>query len=325
MDSCEEMDRLIGRIERHQQDLGLNDSRFCTRYARFIGSQKTWVDRLRPRNWRELSPKWLPKLREFVRELDGVATDIEIDHFPIVQHAVYLFDKLAREKTDRRCATLIGRQGTGKTLALRHVLRENPGACAFLSANETWKDSRMRIAAALAGAVGAPVTASASATFAGVLSALQSNPITLLIDEAHEGGVLLMKLVKTIINDTNARVLLAQYPTSWHRLNNGANDAYAEAQQLLRRTQRPVRMDWAGGITRRDALAFLKARGLDAAGLLDELLPLIQAHGNYSLMADAYARAKLLADEDDAEVTPAAWREEVRCVCGLPKEKREAA
>jgi len=325
-----DFDRLIGRIEQHQRDTGLTDGRFAARYARFIGSEKTWTHRLKPRDFRSFSQKiekWMAKCRQFCDELDGVNRDSVIhDRYPIVKHAGYLFDALNQQRTDRRCAWLLGIQGTGKTLALRHIQRENPAACVFLSANETWKDSRMCIARTIATGIGSPVNASASETFTKAVARLKEQPVTLLIDEAHEGGVLLMKLVKTIINETPARVIMAQYPTSWNRLNNGANDAYAEAQQLLRRTLRPVKMNWVSGLQKEDVIAFLHAHEMTGFnGLIEDILPVVMQHGNYSLLADAHARAALIADESGDEITPRLFHEQVRQICGLPVEKSKEA
>lgn len=301
-----ELDRLIARVEQHRVALGLSHARFSVRYRKCVGSQKTWENRLLPRKWNELNlDVWLGRLRKFVLELDGAVGDQEIfENLPIVRYAALLYDTLQSQENDRRCGMLVGTQGTGKTLALQFLRQSNKTLPVFLSANETWKDSRMRIATALATGVNATVSGSASQTFQNAVEALKSNPLTLLIDEAHEGGVLLMKLVKSIINETRARIILSIYPTAWRRLLNGANDAYSEAQQLLRRTVRPVRNDWIYGLGERDMaewfsavkLPALKPRALD-------LLPLVRRHGNYSLLADALDRAQIIAGEDDGNVT----------------------
>lgn len=317
------MDRLIGRAEQFRYTLGLSHSRFATRYAKYLGSHKSWEFRLLPRKWDELKPStWLPKLRQFGQVIDGsVGTQEIFDSLPIVKHAAYLYDTLQSRENDRRCAMLIGTQGTGKTLALRHVQRDNNYAPAFISANETWKDSRSRIATALATAVNAPVATSAAQTFQNVLEVLKGSPTTLLIDEAHEGGVLLMKLVKSLINESSGtRVIMAIYPTAWARLINGANDAYAEAQQLLRRTLRPVKNNWLTGINADDLAAWAKAVGLpEMKSRADELLPRVRRHGNYSLLADALERARVIADETDTEVTPKLFDEQVSEMCGAAK------
>lgn len=313
-----ELDRLVTRLEQHRVATGLTHTQFATRHATFVGSHKTWEFRLLAREWGQLKlATWLPRLRKFALQLDGSSAQQEIfATLPIVKHADYLFETLQSRINDRRCAMLIGTQGTGKTMALRYVQRNNSGTV-FLSANETWKDSRMRIATALAGSIGATVSASASQTFQNALELLKGAPTTLLIDEAHEGGVLLMKLVKTLINETNTRVMLAVYPTAWNRLMNGANDAYAEAQQLLRRTWRPVENKWAAGITREDLIAWGKAIELPGlAARAEEILPRVRKHGNYSLLADAHERAVVIAGESDDEVSVELFGKQINELCG---------
>lgn len=314
----QELDRLIARAEQLQKANGLTHSQFAARYADYVGSHKSWEYRLIKRDWDNLKlATWLPRLRKFIAELDGASQGVEIfETLPIVKHADYLFHRLQTRANDRRCAILPGIQGTGKTLALRYVQRANISNTIFLSANETWKDSRMRIATALAGAIGATTVSSASQTFQNALETLKANPINILIDEAHEGGVLLMKLVKTIINETNCRVMLAQYPTAWRRLNNGANDAYAEAQQLLRRTLRPVQIKWLAGIDADDFKAWCKAVELpELSARAEQLLPKVRLHGNYSILADALERARVLAGEDEDDVTAAHVEKQINEFC----------
>lgn len=323
-----ELERLIDRVEAHQRSLGLSHSRFATRFARFVGSQKSWESRLLARKWDELKPEtWLPRLRKFVGEIEGAVGDQEIfASLPIVKHAVYLYDTLQTRTNDRRCAMLLGTQGTGKTLAFRHIRAKHGYAPAFLSANETWKDSRMRIAEALAVGVGSPVSASASQTFQSAIDHLKENPMDLLIDEAHEGGVLLMKLVKSIINETQCRVMLGIYPTAWRRLLNGANDAYEEAQQLLRRTLRPIKRDWLAGINEKDALAWAEANKLEInKGRITDLLPLVRRHGNYSLMADALERAAIVADHENGDVTADLFCAQIRELCEVKSSEEPQA
>lgn len=321
-----ELDRLISVAIKHQIGLGLSDNQFGQRYAEHVGSPKTWTDRLKPRDFRSIATKiekWITKLRRFAAEIEGGSEDVApIDTLPIVKHVAALFQRLQEQKEDRRCAWINGVQGTGKTYALRRLRAQHPRETVFLTANETWKDSRMQIAAALAEAVNAPVVASASRTFNNALAAIKGSPLTVLIDEAHEGGVLLMKMAKTVINESRAKIIMASYPTSWRRLNNGANDAYAEAQQLLRRTIRPVCADWLGGINEKDCHAWFKAMEMTAySSITRQILPDVRAHGNFSLMADARARMEFLADERDEDSSPRQFIECIDDLIGKPQRR----
>lgn len=323
-----ELDQLIARIERHQKELRLSHSRFATRFAKYVGSHKSWEFRLLARKWDELKPEtWIPKLKKFVNEIDGSVGVQEIfAELPIVKHASYLYDVLQTKTNDRRCAMLIGTQGTGKTLSLRHLQRVNNFGPAFMSANETWKDSRMQIAMAFALAVDAPIKSSASQTFQGAIESLKANPRDIFIDEAHEGGVLLIKLVKSVINETPSRVILGIYPTAWRRLINGATDVYAEAQQLLRRTIRPIKRDWVNGINTHDVEAWCEAVELKGFNpRIKEFLPTIRCHGNYSLLADALERAQVIADERDEAVTGELFSDQLLELCREPVQQNGGA
>lgn len=324
----ERIDTLVDRIEKHQKALKLSDAQFVRRYQRYLGSSKTWRERLCGRNWKEFGQrldKWEKKLTGFAAELDGGSPAGGQDFFddlPIAAYAKACYDVLQGTRTDRRCAWIIGNFGAGKTWSLRRLVQENPRHAVYVSANETWKDSRMQIARGLACALGCPEGASAAATFRNVMEHLKANPLTICVDEMHEGGVLLMKLIKSLINETGAKFLLGIYPTAWNRLANGSTDATAEAQQLLGRSLKPIDQRWARGLTQKDVEKFLcAATGLDGEcrHLAERILPEVRRHGNLRILADSVELARMNADENgedmDVELVEAAVREL------LPQEK----
>jgi len=301
----EQLDRLVKRIETHQKDMNLSDAQFVARFQRFIGTSKTWRNRLCARDWKELGArldKWTAKLSAFVAELDGGSVLAEFfDKLPITAYAQDTYEILQGTKSDRRCAWLIGPTGIGKTECLRRIVQKNPGSAIFISANETWKDSRMQIALGLAKALGSAVGYSAAATFANAVEHLKFNPVTICFDEMHEGGVLLMKLIKSIINETRAKVIVGVYPTTWNRLINGNTDATAEAQQLLGRSYKPIEMRWTMGITIEDAVAYLHCATIlngRCKPLAEKLLPVLRQGGNLRLLADAVELARMNAEEN---------------------------
>jgi hypothetical protein len=311
---------LIDRIEKHQKALRLSDNQFVARYQRYLGSAKTWRDRLCGRAWNEFGAKlekWEKKLASFVTELDGGASMDEFyRELPVARYGFAIYDALQGTRTDRRCSVLPGSYGIGKTWTLRRIAFENPTKAVFVSANETWKDSRMQIARGLAMALGCAEGTSAAGTFQNVIEHLRANPVTVLIDEVHEGGVLLMKLVKALINETQAKFILGTYPTAWNRLVTGSTDATAEAQQLLGRTMKPIKTDWIKGLNLRDVEKYLElSTGLNGECrlLAEQILPEVKRGGNLRLLADAVELAKMNADETgeeiDAELVQAAVRE----------------
>jgi len=300
---------LIDRIEKHQRALRLSDNQFVARYQRYLGSTKTWRERLCGRSWNEFGSrldKWEKKLNAFVADLDGgTAMDEFYRELPIARYGFAVYDALQGARTDRRCAILPGGYGIGKTWTLRRIAQENPASAVFMSANETWKDSRMAIVRGMAFALGCPEGLSAAATFRNIIEFLKANPMTLLIDEVHEGGVLLMKLVKALINETPAKFLLGTYPTAWNRLVSGSTDATAEAQQLLGRTMKPIKTEWIKGLNLKDVEKYLElSTGLNGECklLAEQILPDIRRGGNFRVLADAIELAKMNADETGEEI-----------------------
>jgi len=317
----------IERIERHQQALKLNDTRFVSRYQRYLGSTKTWRDRLCGRRWAELGrslDKWEKKLAAFCADLDGASELTEfMVQMPIARYGEMAYDALQGQTSDRRVSWLIGPTGVGKSWTMRWLYAENPTASAYIHVNRGAKDSLMQIARQLARAVGSTEEAGGASTFQNVVEALKANALTLLIDDVHEGGVLMLKLVKHLVDDTRAKFVLGTYPTAWGQLVNGSTDAHSEAQQLLGRSLKPVNRQWLKGLTPKDVEAYLK---LSMGGngeckvLAEHITPQLQRHGNLRALADALETARMNADDDDGELTPELVEAAVREIC--PVEKR---
>ena len=310
---------LVERIERYQKDLKLSDVQFVARFQRYLGSTRTWRERLCAREIKDLLPtldKWVGKLDAFVLEIDGgSAAETFYDAMPIAAYSRTVYEILQGERSDRRCAWLIGPTGVGKSEALRRVVALHRNKAVFVTANETWKDSRMQIARGLASALGAAEGNSAADTFRNVIVALTLNPVTICLDEMHEGGVLLMKLIKSIINETRAKVIVGIYPTSWNRLVNGSTDATAEAQQLLGRSLKPVDKRWVRGLTLADIATYIEcAAGINGHSKIvaERIYPEVLRSGNLRILAPAIELARVNADENGEEMDAEMIEEAVR-------------
>jgi hypothetical protein len=313
---------MIERIERHQAALKLNDSRFVARYQRFLGSTKTWRDRLCERAWGEFGDsltKWEQKLRAFIAEIDGTS-DISdfMEALPIARYGQQLYDALQGQRSDRRVAWLIGPTGVGKSWTMLKLAKDNPTQAVYLHINRGAKDSMMSIASMMARAVAATLATSGSGTFANVVEALKANPLTLIIDDVHEGGVLMLKLVKHLVDDTRAKLILGTYPTAWNALVNGSTDAHSEAQQLLGRSLKPVEKRWMKGAQPADVAAYLKL-ALGGNGeckvLADKIAPILQRNGNFRALADAVELARINSDDNGEELTPEFVEAAVHQIC----------
>jgi len=317
---------LIERVERHQAALKLNDSRFVARYQRHLGSTKTWRDRLCARNWAEIGStltKWEQKLRLFVAELDGQVSLVDYqDKLPIALYGQQLYDVLQDQKNDRRVAWLVGPTGVGKSWTMAKIKSDNQRDAVYMHMNRGAKDSLLVIATALARATNATVATSGAGTFANVIDALIANPLTLIVDDVHEGGVLMLKLIKHLVDDTRVKFILGTYPTAWNALVNGSTDAHSEAQQLLGRSLKPIEKRWMKGVTVQDVTAYLKAAlgGGDVKVLAERITPTLKRNGNFRALADAVELARINADEDGGDLTTDLVEEALRSVCPMDNE-----
>ena len=323
----EKVNKLIARIERHQAALKLPDVRFVSRYQRYLGSAKTWRDRLVARAWADFGQgltKWEQKLSAFVAEIDGTSDLTEFfDKLPVATYAQSVYDKLQGQRSDRRVAWLVAPTGAGKTWAMLRLSQDNPTTAAYIHINRGAKESLMMLARLLARAVGAPEENGGAATYMGVVEALKGNPITLLIDDVHEGGILMLKLLKHLVDDTRVKLILGTYPTAWRMLMNGSTDAHSEAQQLIGRSIKPVERRWEKGVTEQDVTAYLKlAMGGngECKVLAEKITPTLQRHGNFRALADAIELARSNADDAGEDLTADLVEAAVREVC--PPEKR---
>jgi hypothetical protein len=311
---------LIARIEEYQKQLGANDSQFAAAHKNFVGSYDTWTRRLKTRDFKELNlTRWLPKLRGLVSRIDGQTYAMAIyAQLPMTAFAEMRFAQLQGATSDRRCVPLIGDYGTGKSWSLRNLQRNHPGDVCFVEFAETARESKGAIVRKLGRALGLGDDTNPDRSFEAILDALRAQSCILLIDEGHHGGLMLLKLVKSIINATNAAVMLGTYPTAWNRLTTQSSDAIAEARQFLGRCIKPIEMRWTKGSPDGDPAKYMRhAAGLDksdAGALARKIGAGIRANGNLRLLADAVDRARADADEKDEAVSPEAIE---RAVCEL--------
>lgn len=303
------LNRLIERLELYQTTNALSDVKFVGRFMKFLGSTKTWRHRLVARNWEEIAgvegdgfAKWEQRLSALVAELDGSSDMTQyLDNLPIAQYAAMQYERLQGQGSDRRCVMLVGNYGVGKSWAMRSIRRNNLGETVLIEADISWRRSWSPIAKALAEKLGAAQGNSAAATFQNVIDYLKLNPQTLLVDEGHEGGVFILKMLKTLINETRCKVMIATYPTGWNKLTKSSQDAYQEARQLLGRTIKPIETRWAKGVTADDVAAYITGFaptvGRDAEGLAKRITGRVRDNGNLRLLADAIDNAVILAEE----------------------------
>ncbi len=306
-----ELDKLVSRLEAHQAALRLSDNAYSKRYARWVGSQKTWVSRLKTRSFDGVNvAQWIKRLTSAVVELDGGslgATEF-FDDLPMAKLFAARWEILQGQDSDRRCMVCLGVTGVGKTTAARNMVNASGGNAVFVTIPHTWKDSTLQLANGILRALGAGEEARAGTAWSTLTARLSSRRTTLVLDDAHEGGVALFKMCKTLIDTTPTRIVLLAYPQSWDKLVRGSADAWAEAQQLLGRTVRPICDEYRTGTRREDVVSYFQKTTDMPLGLCKraagELLPLAKAHGNLRFVVDVVAATRLIADENGVPITP---------------------
>lgn len=315
-----EMLGLITCIEEYQKQTGANDSQFAAAHKNYVGSYDTWTRRLKARDFAELNlVKWLPKLRVLVAKIAGHDFQQNIlAQMPMTVFAEMRFAQIQGSTSDRRCVPIIGDYGVGKTWALKLLRRNHPGDVVHMEFRETARESKGAIVRKFCQALGLGEDTNPDRGFGSVIDALRAQSRILLIDEGHHGGLMLLKLIKSIINETGAAVILGTYPTAWNRLTTQSSDAIAETRQFLGRCIKPVEMRWCKGSPDGDLADYLRhAAALDksdAGALARKIGAGIRANGNLRLLADTVDRAKADADERNEEVTPEGIE---RAVCEL--------
>ena len=186
-DQQKRVNALIERIEKHQAALRLKDYPFSARYQRFLGSGKTWTDRLRARNWTDLGArldKWEKKLNEFVAEIEtGSSVEDFIETLPIVRYVADCYQLLAGQRNDRRCVLIIGPTGVGKSVALQRLHAQYPQQTIYMRFWPGMNGSLPLIARTFARALGCTEEASGAKTFDNVLTALRGSPVTVIVEE----------------------------------------------------------------------------------------------------------------------------------------------
>lgn len=327
----EKVSGLIARIEKHQQALTLSDRRFVARYQEFLKSTDTWRRGMIPRDWSRLGArldKWQALLARLVASIDG-GSDLEdvFEELPITEYGQELFDMLQGQRTDRRVGWIIGPTGVGKSFLMHHLARQNPLDTAFVHVRPNWMNNMTRISAGLAFAVGAKAAPTASLQMDNVAEALKANAMTLMIDDLHEGGNLMLRIVKHLVDDTRAKFILGTYPTAWNRLVRGSTDAACEMQQLIGRSIKPINRTWMAGLTMQDVMAYLRACKMPADRVLcDRITPILNAHLNFRGLADAIDLIRMKDESGEMEITGTVVTMAVQAVCdNIGKRKSQEA
>ncbi|WP_309400205.1 AAA family ATPase [Cerasicoccus maritimus] len=259
-EQLEELEALIARIKRHQEALGLSPRDFVARYNQYLTSERTWTYRLLEGKYEEVSiSKTLPRLRAMVAELDGGSPVENVwEDLPVYRDFYVRYRLLTGRKSDRRVIVMLANEGAGKSVCARHTCAKHPKETAYVVCRPTWKNRELQILRGISRVIGVEERVSSDDQLDSVVEKLKAEPKTIFIDEAHDGGVVLLKIIKTLVNETPCRFVILAYPTLWRRVVLASDDAHAEARQLMRRTIKPIFDTYAKGTTAEDVEIYLK-------------------------------------------------------------------
>jgi DNA transposition AAA+ family ATPase len=317
-DQEKELKDLVRRLDAYQAALKLSDGAWCARYGRYIGTAKTWRERMHGGKMAELSttaPKWIGQLRTLITIFEGGSVLEEFYETPFYKRVKRGVETLEGQTNDRRCYVVLAETGTGKTVAARKLASEHITTRTCTSALTHWRENKVAILQGLCEALGCkPLIGGAGPAMDALKLTLRATPRTLFIDEAHQGGVMLMRLIKDLINETPSRFVYLALATEFVRVQGATSGSIVEARQFLGRCIKPICDDWRGGCTQRDVAEYLKAalNGESWATVAHEIAAAVRRNYNLRLLADAVDAARNQADDDDSAVTAELVIEHVR-------------
>lgn len=293
-----EMDTMIARIAAVQTERGLNDTALIAEYPD-IGSAKTWRDRLLCRNWEELNlARWHGKLTRVCTVIDGGSPD---DNFypdlPFARQMAAQVMALERQTNDRRATVVLAPTGVGKSFTARWLVAQRRSIRAIVRIRPSWRNKAGHINTGIIRALGEePQSTNPAALEDTAIRLLRQQPRTLFLDQAHEGGVALMHLIRAFIDETPSRFVYLAYNTAYRAVMAASNDALIEAQAFIGRCRKPIFDTYRDGTRQADAAFYLqKMAGLSetaASSLAAEIIPALQRLHNLRLLDDAIERAE---------------------------------
>lgn len=295
---------IVSRLEAVQAERSLSDRQLLDEFPD-LGSTKTWRQRLLAGKWAEVNlDRMLIRLRRIATVLDGGLPDEEFfNDLPFAQEFLRRLARLELQTTDRRILMVLAPNGTGKSVTARFAVAQKQSRRIYLRLRSTWRNKALHICNGLALALGQPTAGNAAEAESRVIAALKNSPRTVFLDQAHEGGVVLMHLLRSFVDETPSRFVYLAYDTAYRAVKTASNDALIEAQAFLGRCLKPIFNAYAGGTKTGDVklllerLAGMKTRA--AESLAAVLTPTLRETYNLRLLADAIGRARAEADDQD--------------------------
>jgi len=331
--SREEMLREIGavtsRLQEIQTSRKLSDRELVDEYPD-LGSTKTWRQRLVSGNLEGLNlERAFTRLRRVAVLLTGEQPDeVFYRELPFTREMAARVALLEQQTNDRRIVVCLAPNGVGKSATSRWLVGQSRARRVAVRMLPTWRNKLLHIYTGICAAMGQAIqTTNVSDAEQHAIALLRGQPRTLFIDQAHEGGLALMHILRALVDETPSRFVYLAYFTAFRTVQTGSTDALIEAKAFLGRCLKPVFDLYSDGTHVADVALYLRrAAGLSTAvaeGVSNKVTPILQATANLRLLDDAITSARAADDSDDAR--PDAIVSEVYRLSGLGLEQKKAA
>lgn len=320
-----EMVAVVRRVKLVQQERGLSDTKLVDEFKE-LGSQKTWADRLRTETFEGLNiERWLNKMRRVATILDGGSPEDEFfRHLPFAREMEARMLRLERQQGDRRILPCLAANGTGKSVFSRWAVSQSRSTRVLVRIRPSWRNKIVHLCGGIARALGEENRPSSPAAAEDVvIRMLTSHPRTVFLDQAHEGGVALMDVIRELVDETPSRFVYLAYDTAYRAVLSATTDAQIEAQAFMGRCLKPAFDLYRAGTRPEDVAVFLQEAAalskVAAESLAPRITPALQRHTNLRLLDDAIVAARASSKSDDPPAE--SIREQVYRLSGLdPKQ-----
>lgn len=318
----------VARLKKAQTTLRLKNQAFVGRYkdpnrTLLLGSARTW-ERMCADEWEDNKPaKWLPRLKQACAQIEG-GTPVEevFADMPFFKEASAELARLEAQNNDRRILVILASTGTGKSVWGRAQVAEARATRGYVRAQPGWRENGIAICAGMLGCLNG-YSKKHNDGYHELLSLLKdflaANPMSVFLDEAHEGGIELMKIIRYLVDETTSRFIYKGYPTEYQKVVRATTGSLAEARQFIGRALKPIFDDYATGTKPEDVAIVLKHAGLgtEAKVLAKQITPRLVMSEGLRTLDDCLELARQMADKDDAELDGKAIMDALAEVLGV--------
>ncbi len=294
-----EIEAMAARVAAVQIERGLSAEGLIRAFPD-LGSSKSWTHRVLAKDYEHMDlPRWHWRLTRICAILDGGSPEAQFfPEMPFARKLRARLTELEKAGNDRRILVVLAPTGVGKTSTARWLVAARAEERALLRCRPSWRNKLGHLSAGMLDALDeTPPSTAPAALEDALVKALTRAPRTVFVDQAHEGGVALMHLLRCLVDETPSRFVYLAYPTAYKAVLHGSSDAMTEAKAFLGRCRKPVFDAYAHGVGVEDVTVWLReAAGLAesaAKSLAAQLAPLAAGLHNLRLLEDALDRAEL--------------------------------